>query len=261
MWGRSVARGPPANLGYWRPWNYDCQTHILSAMTPEPWFSNWNYGIMRHLFNAIPHNASTDTVFEFLSRNRLATTWIFAAVFYVFWNIQDSRTPLRRGHLFQIIVAFGIAVLITLVVRPWIAWPAPALSPRFQPLYPSYFWGNGSSNSFPSHSTLAYFLVSAGVGRLNWRISVALAALVLPLISIPLIYIGGHYPIDIISSVVLATVVLALVWQWPVPVPVANWLARKGRKAALRELFIIFWIFELAEGFRGATDILISVKH
>ena len=230
-------------------------------MTPEPLFSNWNYGIMRHLFGLIPHNTRTDIAFEFLGRNNLASTWIFAAVFYVFWSIQDSRTPWRRSHLFQIIVAFGIAVLISLVVRPWIAWPAPALSPRFQAFYPSYFWGNGNYNSFPSHSTLAYILVSLGVGPINWRISVVLSLLVIMLISIPLIYVGGHYPIDVISSVVLAIVVLALVWQWSVPAPVANWLARPGRKAALRELLLIFWVFEMAEGFRSATDILISVKH
>jgi hypothetical protein len=119
----------------------------------------------------------------------------------------------------------------------------------------------GQSNTFPSHSTLAYILVSVGVGRLNWGIGVALAALVLPLISIPLIYIGGHYPIDVISSVALAIVVLALVWQWSVPLPLVNWLTRPGRRASLRELLLILWIFELAEGFRGATDILISVKH
>jgi membrane-associated phospholipid phosphatase len=230
-------------------------------MTPEPWFSDWNYEVMRHLFGIIPHNTSTDNAFEFLSRNHLASTWIFAAVFYVFWSIQDSRTPWRRSHLFQIIVAFGIAVLISLVVRPWIAWPAPALSPRFQTFYPSYFWRNGSYNSFPSHSTLAYILVSVGVGRLNWRIGVVLSVLVIPLISLPVIYVGGHYPIDIISSIVLAIFVLVLVWQWSAPVPLANWLARPGRKAAVRELLLILWIFELAEGFRSATNILISVKH
>jgi len=232
-----------------------------SAMTPEPWFSNWNYGIMRYLFNAIPHNTSNDIAFEFLSRNRLATTWIFAAVFYVFWSIQDSRTLWRRSHLFKIIVAFGIAVLVSLGVRPWIAWPAPALSPRFQAFYPSYCWGNGSYNSFPSHSTLAYMLVSLGLGRLDWRISVVLSVLVIPLISIPLIYLGGHYPIDVISSVMLAILVLALVWQWSVPIPLVNWLVRPGRRAALRELLLILWIFELAEGFRGATDLLINIKH
>lgn len=61
---------------------------------------------------------------------------------------------------------------------------------------PGYFWGNGTFNSFPSHATLAYFAVAAGLWSLNRRLGLTLALLVLGLVSLPRIYLGGHYPID-----------------------------------------------------------------
>jgi undecaprenyl-diphosphatase len=230
-------------------------------MTPEPWFSNWNYGIMQLLFGAIPHNATTDTAFDSLSRNHLASTWIFAAVFYVFWSIQDSRTPWRRSHLFQIIVAFGIAVLISLVVRPWIAWPAPVLNPRFQGLYPAYFWSNKNFNSFPSHSTLAYFMVAVGLWPLSKRATVWLSFAVLLLVSLPRVYLGGHYPIDVVASLMLVIVVLEMVWCWDVPTAVVRLLVEAGPAAVARELLLILWVFELGEGFRGITYMVLQARR
>jgi len=227
----------------------------------DPWFSEWNYRTLQALFHVLPHRGSTDTLFDFLDFNQLVSTWIFAASFYLFWIIDYGRTMWRRCRLFQIVVAFGIAIPITLIVRPWISWPAPVLNPRFRVLYPSYFWGNGNLNSFPSHSTLAYFMVAAGVWPLNRRASLWLSVGVLTLISLPRLYVGGHYPIDVLASLVLVIVVLALVWRWQVPASVASWLVRSGPGTFLREFLLILWVFELGEGFRGSTNILFEIRH
>src|SRR6266446_3151045 len=104
-------------------------------MTLEPLLSDWNYRLMQLLFHVVRHRGSTDTVADFIVSNHLASTWIFGASFYLLWIIDDDRRLWRRMRLFQIVVGVTIAVLISMVVRPWIAWPAPALSPRFRVLY------------------------------------------------------------------------------------------------------------------------------
>jgi len=167
----------------------------------------------------------------------------------------------RRGRLFQIVVAFGIAMLITLVIRPWIAWPAPVLNPRFRGLYPNYFWSNGNFDSFPSHATLAYFMMAAGLWPLSRRASLWLVVAVLMLVSIPRIYVGGHYPIDVLASLVLVIAILALIWHWHVPASIGCWLVQNGPGALVRELLLILWVFELGEGFRGSTGILTLIKQ
>jgi membrane-associated phospholipid phosphatase len=217
--------------------------------------------LLQKLFQAIPHGAASDTLFDFLVSDSLASTWVFAAAFYLSWSRDDDRTAWRRGRLLQTVVAFSIVLFISLIVRPWMHWPAPALNPDFQALYPRYFWNNGSLDSFPSHSTLAYFTVSAGLWPLNRRVSLILSAVVLGLVSLPRMYVGGHYPIDVLASLALAATVLPLVWRWRVPEPVANWLTEKGRATRLRELALILWVFELGEGFKGSTYILATIRH
>jgi membrane-associated phospholipid phosphatase len=232
---------------------------IWAGIVPAP--GGWNYDLLRRLFQAIPHGWTSDTLFDFLVADSLVSTWIFAAAFYVFWSMDDSRIRWRRCRLLQVVVAFAVAVAISLVVRPWISWPAPSLNRDFQPLYPNYFWNQGNADCFPSHSTLTYFTISAGLWPLSRRLSLILSAAVLALVSLPRVYVGGHYPIDILASLALVAAVLALVWRWRVPEKVADWLTEKSPAGKIRELALILWVFELGEGFRGATYIVTTVRH
>lgn len=68
---------------------------------------------------------------------------------------------------------------------------------------------------------------------------------------------GGHYPIDVLASLVLGGVVLAAIWWWPVPQSISAWLVCKGPKARVRQLLLFLWIVELGWGFR-ATEFLVS---
>lgn len=226
-----------------------------------PSTGGWNYYLLQKLFQAIPHGAASDTLFDFLVSDSLASTWVFAAAFYLYWRRQEEAATWRRWRLLQVVVAFAVVLVISLLVRPWISWPAPALNPEFRTLYPRYFWREGSFDSFPSHSTLAYFTVSAGLWPLSRRVSVLLSAAVLGLVSLPRMYVGGHYPIDVLASLVLAAAVLPLVWRWRVPKKVGRWLTNEGRGSRLRELALILWVFELGEGFKGSTYILATIRH
>ena len=230
-------------------------------MVNQPWLPEANYRILQFLFRVVGHRSFTDTLFDFLTFNHLVSTWMFAAAFYVYWQIADERTRWRRTLLTQMVAAFAVAVAITLVVRPWINWPAPSLNPKFRTLYPVYFWGNGSYDSFPSHSTLAYLMVAIGIWPFNRRLSAILIVLVLGLISFPRIFVGGHYPIDVAASVVLGTAFVLLGWRWTVPARVTDWLVAGGRAAVLREILVIFLVFELAEEFRGLTNLVFQVRH
>src|SRR5580658_4439149 len=175
----------------------------LIAM-PGPFLPEWNFRVLQEFFRLVPHNDWRDTLAQFLVSNALASTWIFAAVFYFYWRIEDERTVWRRGRLLEIIAAFLLALAATLSWRPWVGWPAPSLVPRVRELYPDYFWNDGNPNCFPSHSTLIYFIVAAGFWPFKRWLSALLMLWVLLAISAPRIYVGGHYPIDVIAAILLA---------------------------------------------------------
>ncbi|HVI09887.1 MAG TPA: phosphatase PAP2 family protein [Candidatus Binatia bacterium] len=216
---------------------------------------------MQVLFHLIPHTQNTDDNFAFLIMNPLLSTWIPAAFFYILWTRNDEQRERRRNFLFKTVIAFGIALFVTLLLRPFVAWPAPALNNHFHPLFPQRLWGEGSWNCFPSHSTLTYFMIAAGFWPLSRWLSSALSAFVLLAVSLPRVYVGGHYPIDVLFSCALGIVTLIVVWRWPVPPRVTRWLNESGFHAATRDWLFFLWTFELGEGFRGAEFLFDAARQ
>jgi membrane-associated phospholipid phosphatase len=217
-----------------------------------PWFADWNYRCLQALFQLLPHTLTREDWCEFWIENPLVGTWLFALFFYRFWSISDSEQPYRRGILFRALAALTVAFLLTLAVRPWIKWPSPLRNPEFQGLFPQYLWGGGTQNCFPSHSTLVYFAVALGFWPLRKSLSVFLAAFALLAVSLPRVYLGGHYPIDVLFSCLLILGVFAAASVWKVPEPITRWLSRQGRGTRIRDCLFFLWIFEVGEGFRGA---------
>ena len=225
-------------------------------MTPGPYLADWNFRVLQELFRRFPHGEALDGMAQFLALNALASTWIYSAVFYIFWRIEDDRTVWRRAHLSEIFIAFCLATFATLLLRPWVGWPAPTLVPRFRELYPQYFWNDGNQNCFPSHSTLTYLLVATGFWPFRRWLSLLLTVCVFLLISMPRIYIGGHYPIDIIAAILwaaAATGVARLICARP---ETAMFLKRIVSKGLLVEVFLFLWLFELGNGFLSSYWIL-----
>ena len=227
---------------------------------PDPWFAQWNYELLDGLFHLLPYSASREDWFQFLINNPLVCTWFFAVLFYRFWAIDDEHQWARRVCLFRIVVAVSAAALVTAAIRPWIGWPAPLRNPAFHALFPSYMWGSGSRNCFPSHSTLAYFTVAAGFWPLGRRISVFMSLFALAGVSLPRVYLVGHYPVDVLFSCGLGIGALVAVHRWQPPTAISCRLLRRGPGTAIRDWLMFLWVFELGDGFRG-IEFMIGLVH
>jgi len=229
-------------------------------MFSSPWFRSLNYELLRLLFTCIHHTPSRVDIAQEFIFNPLLSTWIFGCFFYLFWTKEDDQKLFRRYYLAISVIALAIASLITLLLRPIVYWPAPSVDRDFQRLFPGYLWGTGVSNCFPSHSTLAYFTIAAGFWPLNRRISISLSAVTLLFISLPRVYEGGHYPIDVVFSCLLATAVLYALWCGlsPLRSRLTNPKLLGGHH--LDSIFFLF-VFELAEGFRGTQLLVMTAWH
>lgn len=225
----------------------------------QHWLLEWNYFVLHLLFLFLPHNVRRDSFCGFLTQNHLVSTWIYAAVFYLFWRMDDDRRIWRRARLVEIVLACVAIVGLTLVIRPWVGWPSPARADGFKYLYPRYLWGTGSHNSFPSHSTLVYFLVALGLWPLERWVAVVLAAWALLAISLPRVYVGGHYPTDVAASMILALLALGFFRQLGAHARASVWLERIVQMGWALELGLFLWLFELGDGFAGAESLLRTI--
>lgn len=221
-----------------------------------PWFDEWNYRFFQRLFHLIPPTPGANSFFEYLILNPLVSTWIFSAVFYRFWTGQHVDQEKRRLALIKMLLALALAVWLTLLPRPWVHWPSPNSNPPYQNMFPRHLQGTGTQNCFPSHSTLVYLIVALGVWPIDRRWSACLALITLLCISLPRIYIGGHYPVDVAFSCLLAAVTLFLVSRWNVADKISAWALHRFRGASFASWIFLLWIFELGEGFRGSELIV-----
>jgi len=231
----------------------------MLAVNAEPWFADWNHAVLEALFRFLPFTWWHITLAETPTYNPLASTWIFAAISYLYWRQDDDRTLWRRCRLLETAMACWLAVLATMLVRPWVFWPSPTRVPSFQALYPRYLGTLGNANCFPSHSTLVYLIVALGFAPLSRRICAGLVAFTFIAVSFPRIYLGGHYPIDVLVSAILAVVATVLVRLWcsrPGISRLLEWVVLRGR---VTEILLFLWLFELGEGFRAGLGIVFSL--
>jgi membrane-associated phospholipid phosphatase len=228
---------------------------------PEPFLHDWNFRILQRLFQLFPHSGFRDSLAQFLTVDALASTWIFAAVFYIYWRVEDNRTVSRRKQLLGTIMAFCLAMLGTLAWRPWIGWPAPSLTQPFRALYPDYFWNEGNPNCFPSHSTLIYLIVALGIWPFKRWLSALLMLWVLVAISVTRLYVGGHYPIDVVAAILLAAIAVPIARRICATQGVSEMLSHILTKRIPLEFCLFLWLFELGDGFRSSYYIATSVAR
>lgn len=231
------------------------------VLAPALRFREWDHLVLTLLFRLFPHTDPRMNFAEFFIYNPLASSWIFAAVFYFYWRSQDQHTPQRRSRLLEIVLSCLLGASVTLLLRPWLGAPSPARNPDFQGLFPQYLWGRGTANSFPSHATLVYFLVAAGLWPLSRKWSAALCAWVVLAISIPRIYLGGHYPTDVLCSIILALGFLWVARRAGATPRGAKIFGRIAAGGQWTELVLFLWLFELAEGFRASLEIVHTLAN
>jgi membrane-associated phospholipid phosphatase len=229
---------------------------VLIASGAEPWFSPWNFQALQSLFRVLPHTSLGDSLARFFLENPLLTTWVYAAVCYAYWSKRDDQQETRRVQLLRTVATCVLAVAIADLLDLKIGWPSPARTPAFQVLYPHYLWGIGTENSFPSHSTLAYLTVAIGLLRLNRIAGWVLIPFTFLAISLPRVYLGGHYLIDVGGSIILSLLAVAAVDLLLTTPRCVQLLKSALSQGVITELFFFFWIYELGEGFRGVEDML-----
>jgi hypothetical protein len=85
---------------------------MVSETQAWPWLAPWNFDALRSLFRFLPHTSFGIRLASFFLDNPLFTTWLYAAVSYVYWSKQDDRTSERRVQLLRIVAAFVLAIIL-----------------------------------------------------------------------------------------------------------------------------------------------------
>jgi len=169
-------------------------------MDPTP-FDLW---LASHVAGLLGRHPLFDRCVESgIHHNVLGGVWYAAALFILWSRAVKPGGEFARRRILTTLAGTLIAILFTLLAGALISWPPPYHHPHLYPIYSKYLEPNPNTNCFPSQSTALYGAVAAGVYSLHRLMGCALWIGVLVLVAFPRMYVGGHYPSDILAGLVL----------------------------------------------------------
>jgi membrane-associated phospholipid phosphatase len=189
----------------------------------------------------------------------------YAVTLFVFWIEGAIREEGEtRQRILTILVATGLAILLATIAGELISWLPPARQPALEGLYASYIEPNPNTNCFPSQSTAVYSAVAAGIYSLHKRLGWILWIGVVVLVGLPRIYVGGHFPTDILVGLILGMAAYAVVrhgFETRHIIRMESFFRHRTRVRVLYEALVFCWILEMAVEFRDMLWIKNSVRY
>jgi membrane-associated phospholipid phosphatase len=188
-----------------------------------------------------------------IRHNVLGGFW-FAACIFVFW-MRGARPGGERVRKRVSTILFGtlLAIVLSLLSGELASWPPPSRNPTLAHFYPPYLMENVNSNSFPSQSTTLYAAVAAGIFSLHRVAGSALWIGVGLIVALPRLYLGGHYPSDVLVGSILGLLgyFCSRTFLEPFLNPyLERLLKHKTWPRVVGELIVFMWILQTGVEFR-----------
>jgi undecaprenyl-diphosphatase len=153
-----------------------------------------DYAMFRVINSAAGHHPALDAIMIAAARYSPIFLALVLAILWLTWKSRNQRGALLAG--LSGLIALGLGQIVGILFprdRPYLAHHVTLLVPH------------APDTSFPSdHATLA-FAVAVMILQFNRRLGGALLALGV-LIAVARVFIGAHYPTDVIGGAVLGSV-------------------------------------------------------
>ena len=189
----------------------------------------------------------------------------YAAAFFYFWvrgERENRQDDLRR--LITVVLGSLVTILLVLWAGKMVSWLPPQRQPALAHLYPDYLFPNVNTNSFPSNSTALFTSIAVGILCVNRLAGVALLVAVPFFVSLPRMYVGGHYPTDVLAGFLIGLVGFAIA-RIALERALSPRILAIGRYESWRrvvlETFVFLWILEVAVTFSEGAWILGALHY
>jgi undecaprenyl-diphosphatase len=212
------------------------------------WFDN---GIIFFCNQLAHHSWLFDNIVVFFSNSDLMKGGVMFAGFYFAWFVRGGDSRLNRSRLLSALLGTIIALAIARYLAHALPHRArPILNPalHFQPPYGTPDQSNWTIwSSFPSDHAALFFAVLTGIWLASRRAGIVMLVYLLVAICFPRMYIGIHYPTDILAGAALGVgSVLLCSWNkirefWTLPI-----LAGFERYPAISYALLFFVSFQIA---------------
>lgn len=150
------------------------------------------------------HASWLDPVVSFYTKlGDAGLLWIALSLAVLFWKPTRKAGALALGAMVLGLIVTNLTIkpLISRP-RPWLDWPIVPLVTEKDP------------NSFPSGHTCAAFAAGLSWARaLPWKWGRAAALVLAAMMGLSRLYVGVHYPSDVLTGAVIGSLCAWIVWK------------------------------------------------
>jgi undecaprenyl-diphosphatase len=162
--------------------------------------------ILVHFLNAFAHRSWTfDALIATVEESNLLKGGIGLALFWWAWFKYDKPDSEKRSVLLFAIFSSCFALLVGRAISLWIPFrERPLRNPLYHFQVPYTVTGGVHSwNSCPSDHAILFFCLAASLWMVSRRLGIVAMCHAIFIVSLPRIYVGYHYPTDILAGAAL----------------------------------------------------------
>ena len=168
-----------------------------------------------HFLNSVSHKSVLfDSLMNFLVWDNFFKGGIVMAALWFLWFHKSSETTNNRkgiiitfiSSLVAIIVGRGLELTLPFRIRP-------AYNPDIFFIRPYRFenFSIGDTSSFPSDHAVLFFALATGIFLISKKGGILAYLYVFFMICLPRVYLGLHYPTDILAGAVIGVTITLIV--------------------------------------------------
>ena len=218
-----------------------------------------------HFLNGFSRKSENfDTVVAFIVENDFIKGGILFSVFWFFWFQRGSPDQLLQNRrriiagLISCIFAVFVGRLLALTL-PYRTRPVFNDNLHFERPYDFASYGLDSWSSFPSDHAVMFFALATAIFLISKKIGIFAYLYVAALVCFPRIYLGFHYPTDILVGAVIGILITLLISLRKISDPVSSKVLQlAGRFPGLFYGFLFLLSFQICTMFYE-TRIILSV--
>lgn len=154
-----------------------------------------------------------DRFAEMLSNNHLLKGGVLLTIIWWAWFKREERHSHNREYIISILFTSIIAIVLaraSALMLPFRVRPLDLVGLHFLPPFGMTSGGLITWSSFPSDHAVLFFAISTGLLFISRWLGVFSLSYTLLFIAVPRVYLGIHYPTDIIVGAIIG-IILGLV--------------------------------------------------
>jgi len=216
--------------------------------------------LLAHQFPKFDH-----LVYMIAENNLLKGGLVFCFFYFLWWDNSKQKMEENRKTLILTIMSAFVAEIITILLSltlPYRARPFTNSDISFSMPVDLPFWWDKGINSFPSDHATLFIVFGFGIFKCNRTIGFAGLSYILIGILLPRIYLGLHYPTDILAGMIVGIVVAYITFKLSLTRKITNWIFEFSEQKPYLFYPLLFIVsYQLVDLFTETREIIGYLRH